>query len=663
MAAAAGRTAGTAERSAKPFGFGPGQARAVGKRAAIGETVRTACRPAFLPTPMTPVTRPLAHDLFTQTPFARLGEAACATWAGHLQLETVADGQVLASGAALRERLMVVLDAPARLQLADDEATFVDCPPGSLIGAGAAPHGDPSAWMARMAGHGRVAWLPAAELPALLDAHPLAAAVLAPPDTAEAGTPPADPHLNLTTTPVRAMLRRAPVTLPPTASILQTAQTMREHRVSSVLLLEQDHLFGIVTDRDLRNRALAAGLDPALPVLEIATVAPLTIDVSRPAFEALLLMARHHIHHVPVLDGQRVVGMVTATDVTEQHSTSAVYLAGEIHQQATLDGLVAAAAKVRRLQRSLAAADASAHSTGHIVTAITDAITARLLTLAELQLGPAPVDYAWVAAGSQARSEQTARSDQDNCLVLDDAYDADRHGEYFERLAGFVNDGLNACGYVYCPGEMMARTPDWRQPRRRWADYFRRWTDEPEPKALMLTCVFFDLRAVHGQAALLDELRRDVLRRTRDNRIFLAYMVGNALKHRPPLSVFGGIATVKAGDVRDAVDLKHSGIVPIVDLARIYALAGGHEAVNTHDRLLVAAQSGEISEQSARDLRDALEFLGGLRLRHQARQIERGLAPDNLLSLSSLSQFERSQLKSAFGVVQTLQAVLAQRYR
>ena len=210
---------------------------------------------------------------------------------------------------------------------------------------------------------------------------------------------------------------------------------------------------------------------------------------------------------------------------------------------------------------------------------------------------------------------------------------------------------------------MMARTDEWRQPQRRWAEYFRRWTEEPEPKALMLTCVFFDLRLIHGRAELLDELRRDVLARTRDNSIFLAYMVGNALTHRPPLTLFGGISTVRAGEVRDAVDLKHSGIVPIVDLARIYALAGGHDAVNTNDRLLVAAQGGEVSEHSARDLRDALEFMSALRIRHQAAQVARGEAADNFLSLSELSNFERGQLKDAFGVVQTLQSVLAQRYR
>ncbi len=594
--------------------------------------------------------------------FAFLDDASRSEWAARMTRSQHAAAESIAEGATLREHLHLVLDGLVELQLS--ESTVVRLEPGALFGAGAPPFGEASRWRAVAAQATGLARLGAAEVHRLLEEHPAMAARLAPPGGAvPSGLAGSDPHLNLMTTPVRSLIKRAPITLPPSASILETARTMREQRVSSVLLIERDHLFGLVTDRDLRNRALAAGLDPALPVLEIATVAPLTVEIGQPAFEALLLMARHNIHHVPVLDGQRVAGMITATDLTQQHSTSAVYLAGEIHKQTDVAGLAAAAARVKPLQRSLAAAEASAYSTGHIVTAITDAITVRLLQLAEAELGPPPVDYAWVAAGSQARSEQTAKSDQDNCMILDDRYDEAEHGAYFKALASRVNDGLDACGYVYCPGEMMARTDEWRQPQRRWAEYFRRWTDEPEPKALMLTCVFFDLRFIHGRASLLDDLRRDVLARTRDNRIFLAYMVGNALDHRPPLTMFGGIATVKHGERRDTVDLKHSGIVPIVDLARIYALAGGHDEVNTHDRLMKAASSREISERSAHDLRDALEFMATLRIRHQAGQIERGEAADNFLSLSELSDFERGQLKHAFGVVQTLQSVLAQRYR
>ncbi|MCU0925570.1 MAG: DUF294 nucleotidyltransferase-like domain-containing protein [Hydrogenophaga sp.] len=480
---------------------------------------------------------------------------------------------------------------------------------------------------------------------------------------ANAAAKASDPALNLMTTPVRNLIKREPITLSPNTSIRDAAQLMSTQRVSSVLIVEQDHLFGVVTDRDLRNRVLATGLDPARPVADIATLAPLSIDVQNPAFDALLLMARHNIHHVPVLDGQRIVGMITATDLTEQHSTSAVYLAGDIYKQTTVEGLQAAAGKIKRLQQSLAGADASAYSTGHIITAITDAITTRLLQLGEAKLGPAPVDYVWVAAGSQARSEQTAKSDQDNCMVLDDAYDETLHGAYFKALATFVCDGLDACGYIYCPGEMMAMTDTWRQPRRQWADYFARWTSQPDPKSLMLTCVFFDLRAIHGTTALLDDLRQDVLQRTRGNSIFLAFMVGNALQHQPPLGMFKGISTIRSGEHRGKIDLKHTGVVPIVDLARVYALAGGHSAVNTHDRLVSAAAGSAISEQSARDLRDALEFMAAMRIRHQARQMAKGEKPDHHLDPAEISNFERTQLKDAFTVVQSLQSVLAQRYK
>jgi CBS domain-containing protein len=483
------------------------------------------------------------------------------------------------------------------------------------------------------------------------------------PQTREAAVPPGDAALNLMTTPVRALIRREPITLPPHTSIRAAAQLMSEQRVSSVLIVKQGYLFGLITDRDLRNRVIATGLDTQRPIMDIATLAPLTVHLNEPAFNALLLMARHNIHHIPVLEGQRIAGMITATDLTEQHSTSAVYLAGDIYKQHSIEGLQRASSKVCALQQSLAAADATAYNTGHIITTITDAITTRLLQLGEAQLGPAPVDYVWVAAGSQARNEQTAKSDQDNCMVLDDAYDEALHGAYFQQLSRFVCDGLDACGYVHCPGEMMAMTDAWRQPRHRWAEYFSRWTREPEPKALMLTCVFFDLRAIAGQTRLLDDLRSEVLNSTRGNTLFLAHMVGNALTHQPPLGFFKGLSTARSGEHKGMIDLKHTGVVPIVDLARVYALAGGHAEVNTHDRLLCAADGGDISAQSARDLRDAFEFLAALRIQHQARQIAAGLAPDNFMNPVEISNFERTQLKDAFNVVQSLQTTIGNRYR
>ncbi len=529
----------------------------------------------------------------------------------------------------------------------------------ACFGHGTAPPEVLCGWRAEAVDDVLVAWIGAEQLTPLCEQQPWLRLFLNPAPVPAPQT--GDPQFPLMRTPVGALIKRAPITLAPGTPIRDAARLMRERRVSSVLLVEGGRLVGLVTDRDLRSRVIAEGLDTARPMRDIATRTPLTVQHTQPGFDALLLMARHNIHHVPVLDGDTVAGMITATDVTEQHSTSAVFLVGDIHKQTELAGLVECAGRVRALQRSLAAAGVNASASGHIVTSITDALTVRLLQLGEARLGPAPVDYAWVAAGSQARNEQTARSDQDNCMVLDDRYDEARHGAYFGALARFVCDGLDACGYVYCPGEMMAMVDRWRQPLRVWAEAFRRWIETPEPMALMLTCVFFDVRCVAGQGALLDALRAEVLRRTRHGRLFIAHLAANALARQPPLGLFGGIATLRSGAHKGSVDLKLGGIAPVVDLARVYALAAGVDAVNTHDRLARAAESGEIGAQGVRDLRDALEFIATLRIRHQAQQIADGLPADNFLRPAALSNFERGQLRDAFVVVKQLQELLAQR--
>jgi len=612
--------------------------------------------------PLLPDRETLAAALLRHRILGQIDAAARDALLARLQMRRFAARETVAKDDTVGQRLGFLARGSLGFQdEAGDVLLRVESP--DWFGAGVQPAAAMAGWTVVAETEALVGFLPADELGALTEAHPALQLSMDPPppqrSLAEAG----DPHMNLMKTPVRKLLKRAAVTVSPHSSIRAVAELMRDQRVSSVLLEEQGHLFGLVTDRDLRNRALASGLDPALPIVEIATVAPLTIDIDAPGFEALLLMARHNIHHVPVMDGNAVAGMITATDVTEQHSSSAVYLVGDIHKQTSLEGLVAAAARVRPLQKHLAAAGASAYATGHMVTAVTDALTSRLLHLAEAKFGPPPVDYAWVAAGSQARNEQTAKSDQDNCMILDDAYDEAAHGAYFKPFAAWVCDGLAACGYVHCPGEMMAMTDKWRQPRRVWAEYFRRWVDTPEPMALMLTCVFFDVRVVAGREDLLEGLRTDMLKRTRGNSLFLAHMVGNALSRQPPLGLFGGLSTIRSGEYKGTVDLKHSGIVPVVDLARVYALAAGHDAVNTHDRLAHAADSGEISPQGVRDLRDALEYLSTIRIRHQARQMAAGQAADNHLRPNALSNFERGQLKDAFGVVKALQDVLAQRYQ
>ncbi|MCB1814063.1 MAG: cyclic nucleotide-binding/CBS domain-containing protein [Candidatus Competibacteraceae bacterium] len=481
-------------------------------------------------------------------------------------------------------------------------------------------------------------------------------------------TPPLSPvheeqGTNLLTTPLPDLLLRKPITLPSHTSIRKAAELMAEQRISSMLVVDEGKLSGIVTDRDLRIRVIAAGRSYDEPLSSIMTRTPVTVQLSAFGFEALLAMARSNVHHVPVMDGERVAGMVTATDLLERRASSAVYLVSDVYNRSSGTELAKVSARLPLVLRNLVESNATARSAGHVISAVAEAITCRLLQLAEQKLGPPPVKYAWLAAGSLARGEQTALSDQDNCLLLADDYQAAQHGDYFDALSRFVCDGLDECGYIYCPGDVMAMNPEWRQPLAQWKRYFNRWIEQPEPKALMLSSVFFDMRLMYGDADLLHDLQQHVLAKSKANRIFLAYMASNSLGHQPPLGLFRNFVLIKGGENNHTLDLKHNGVVPIIDLARIYSLAAGLTEINTWDRLEAAGGLGELSEQGAADLRDALEFISAVRLRHQVRRIRQQLPPNNFVPPDQLSHFERNHLKDAFALVRTMQSVLGQRFQ
>lgn len=466
----------------------------------------------------------------------------------------------------------------------------------------------------------------------------------------------------LMTVRVREMVHRAPIVATPDTSIREAAQIMSEHQVSSLLIMDRERLVGMITDRDLRRRCIAAGLPTERAVREIMTEELHTVEMETLGFQALIVMTRLNVHHLPVLDGGRVAGLLSSTDLTRYQNTNSVYLVGDIHRAGTVAELARIGAKIAELQVHLIAGGATASPVGQAVSAIADAIALRLIELAQAEFGAPPVPYAWLVGGSQARREQSSHSDQDNALLLADSVRPEDDA-YFAALAKFVNDGLNACGFVYCPGDVMASNPKWRQSLRVWHKYFANWIVKPEPLALMLSSVFFDLRPLYDPANLYADLRERMLEQSRSNRIFIAYLTANALKNRPPLGFFRNIVLIHGGDHDHTFDIKHRGTAPIVDLARIYALSAGLPETNTVERLQAAAECGALSRDGAANLSDALEFIGTLRMRHQARQLRAGGKADNFVSPDALSPLERGHLKEAFLLINTMQEALGQRYQ
>jgi CBS domain-containing protein len=270
--------------------------------------------------------------------------------------------------------------------------------------------------------------------------------------------------------------------------------------------------------------------------------------------------------------------------------------------------------------------------------------------------------YAWVVFGSQARQEQTAKTDQDNGIILERDAQGDE-AAYFAKLSQMVCDGLDELGYVYCPGEVMALNVKWRVSLPVWKKYFDKWVDEPDPKSVMHSSIFFDIRCVYGKCELVDGLQEHATSRTRHNRIFRRFLAANALKHRPPLGFFRRFVQEDDGSHSEGLNLKHRGIVPITDLVRIRALEGGIHEANTFRRIALAVEAGVMNESDASSLRDALILINRIRLKHQAEQMMAGEKPTNFVPPEQLSPLMRRNLKAAFMLVVEAQSALELRYQ
>ncbi|TOJ50445.1 cyclic nucleotide-binding protein [Vibrio parahaemolyticus] len=477
---------------------------------------------------------------------------------------------------------------------------------------------------------------------------------------------------DLTTAKARKILTRDPVTLEATASIQEAASLMAEENVTALLIVrpteelteeDDDQLLGILTDRDLCIRVLAQGIDTNISVSEVMSYDVVSLDYNAYVFEAMLTMLRYNVHHLPILKDKKPIGIIGMTDIVRYESQNSLLLVSSIFQQTSVEDLKQVSLQVKDCFVRMVNEDANAHMIGRAMSVIGSSFKQRLAELAEQELGPAPIPYCLVAMGSMARDEQLIVTDQDNALILDDSYDPGKHGEYFAQFAKFVCDGLAACGYTYCTGDIMATNSEWRKTKSQWEECFGDWIDHPTPERLLNSNIFFDLLGIHGRVKWAEQLSSFIVRRAKKNNRFLACMAYNAIRRTPPLGFFKDFVMEKDGRHRNSINLKRRGTAPLADLIRVHALAIGSRSQNSFDRLDDINDAGILPKGRGMDLRDAMELIYMVRIRHQALDIENGDEPDNNIEPENMSDFERRNLKAAFQILSNAQNFIKFRYQ
>jgi CBS domain-containing protein len=475
----------------------------------------------------------------------------------------------------------------------------------------------------------------------------------------------ASPALQLST-PVAHIMTRQLIQATPKETVQTIAMRMTEARVSSILVVEEGRLQGIVTDRDLRSRILAVGGSSDSLVADVMTASPVTLSPNSLVMQAQTLMSESNIHHLPIVDEEhQAVGMLTAADLLRHQELSPLLLINLIHRQQSVESLARVCKQWPTLIINLIVTDMKAADVGKVLATVSDNLTRRLIELALKKLGPAPMDFQFLVFGSQARRDQSLGSDQDNGLMLEREPSAEE-SLYFADLSEFVCQGLGLCGIRLCPGNIMASNPEWRRTTVGWQQAFSRWIKSSAPSALLHASIFFDIRCVYDNGKSEGEAVKNLIKAMQlevsKNSVFLATLTRSALVTKPPLGFFRHFLLESSGEHKHQLDLKHQGLALINDLARLYGLSCQTYRVGTLDRIEQAIREKLISVDTARNLMDAWDKLNGLRLEAQSRHWQATGKASAYLDPKDLSPLERKHLKTTFSIISEVQDVAQQRF-
>ena len=447
------------------------------------------------------------------------------------------------------------------------------------------------------------------------------------------------------TRPVTSLLRSAPLFCDPDTTVRAAAELLMAEGRSALLVRSRDGL-GIVTDVDLRDKVVVGGVSPDAPVSAIMTTPVKTLPADLLAPEASIEMMAAGVNHLPVVDAAgQVVGILSASNLMTLDARSPFALRRNLAGARNEDEVVAAAQDIPSLFVDLMGANLDAPAVSRVLTLLNDAITMRLLALADEQLGPSPVPFAWLAFGSTARSEMNMASDQDNGLAHADTDDPEAL-EYFRVLSLSVNRGLRRCGFKLDPHGVLAANRDWRLTLSGWTNVFRTCLEGKDLDRMARASVAFDFRQVAGELDATAPLE-DIIRQAPEHKTFMSGLAQLGTQNPIPLGFRQRLYNM--------VDIKRDAIIPLQSLARYYAFSRSILAQTTLERLAAVRDVGVIDAERERTLRESFISMAHLQLRHHANAIRNDRPLDNIIDVSTLPPITRASLQEAIRMVAATQ--------
>jgi CBS domain-containing protein len=426
--------------------------------------------------------------------------------------------------------------------------------------------------------------------------------------------------------PVTRLIRSPTVRCEPGESVQAVARRITETGATAAVVNLDAGAIGIVTDRDLRTKVVASGRPLNTPVSEVMTTPVFTVTPGQLGAEVLFEMLERGIRHAPVVNERGdLIGVVEDDDLYAVQPRSWFGARRSIAHAKNIDELALATERIPEILASLRAADLRAHEVVRTLSALTDAITIRILELTARDFDLPADGLVWVAVGSQARREMTPGTIPEGALVASEP----PPGPWLAA----VRAGLERCRL---PGAVTVKPP------HDWVAF-----DQDDELSLI---VLVERRALWGTPReplpVADDRDRDRL---------LAALARRALAYSPPTGFDPGAVLEADGTRSTSLDIRHAAVIPIVELGRWAGAAANMTGGSTPERLRAAAQAGVLSSEDAETLADAFELALELRIAHHLSQLASGSDPDDSIDPEAISPLTRDYLRDVFRAVSAVQ--------
>lgn len=466
--------------------------------------------------------------------------------------------------------------------------------------------------------------------------------------------------------PVKDYCRREIITCNLNDTVVGAAEIMRDKGISSLIACDDDKQpVGIMTDRDLRNKVIAGGLDPLLAkVSAVMTTPVISVYEDDTLFEVLYQMSRNRIHRVGVVDSDyTLVGLINESDIIRLQNRSPQRLLQAVDEALSIADLKKIYHESEQLVVFLSRNGVRTNDLVKMISLINDQITSQLIGLLKQgRFADMGKKSAFMVLGSEGRQEQTLKTDQDNAMIIADDASPDEVAD-IEAFSQILIDALIEIGVPECPGGIMARNEFWRRSLADWKRAIDSWVGSPSSGNILNFSMFSDMRVLCGDESLERRLKEYIIQVAEENTIFLARMAQNVCRFSPPLGVFGQIKVESSGTHLGSFDLKKAGIFALTEGVKVLALSVGVMGGSTHERLAILQQKDVLSKAQASDIEASFNLLTFLRLRGQVDSAAAGHEISNYITPGSLDRVEKGRLKLALEVVKSFQGMLNQHFQ